>query len=749
MYKWLDFPYKNDVAINGKYLYAVGGFCGLDDGCMSWGSSNPKDIRFIGDEMGSLIICYTDGTEDIIPLVYGYTLWYHSIWEENPAPFFGENTNIELKKLLEDTLCIKGAYDGEKIGVLRIAIRRKPISSVFIKENPDKRGGPVFYGAYICDNDSEDIFSQGKIDVIPKDEFYISHTVSVSEPYPDRCRDALNKICHALHTFEEDFDTAPDRFEYPSEPEEYKISFAGSKLAEIANGVIYHNMINLVARSDDDGFIHTSYRDAPSWRYTGFGPYVLKANSFTHLFYSRDAARAIMTLNSFNHVAKAEAGCGFGNRWMMYYRQQGLKICGVEIPGHFSVMPNEPMIYSHYLSAEAHWPTRYTKELFGEDYRNLGNQETDGHGLMMMANYSVWINSGKDPQWVRDNWKYISEAASWIVWCYDHPELSFVQNGLLYGETEASLDQDSWTMGWTLYSNVPCYLGMLGYAEMAQSIGNVEECKRWSTYAGKIQDGINTDLVENDKWILTRCGFNHDPVPTMLSDYYGYDKQDMPQKWIELSEKSYEDDICETRKYGMFGRGYGSWKGKGSGIGYDHSMITQNALLLDHMEDASRLVNNLSKICYAPRLPEPYIVPEGISVDASKGVLRRQGDLGNLVQLAEAMKCYLLVMGIAPLRNGVLKIMPRLPRQWSVNINNFKVQNTNSIIDMSVTYPASGKQTAEINIKDGENISEIYFRAGPFEIDCKEIQVTLNGTTYICDPVLSGDSKWAWIKLKI
>jgi len=747
MYKWLDFPYKNDESLGGKYLYAIGGYCGLDDGCMSWGSSNPRDVRFIADEMGSLNICYTDGSVDIIPLIYGYTLWYHSIWEENPAPFFGENTDEELKKLLEDTLCIKGAYEGEKIGVLRIAIQEKPIAEISIKDNPDKRGGPVFYGAYICDCDSEEIFSQGKIDVIPEDVFYITHTVSTSDPYPERCRAALEKICYALHTFEEDFAVAPDKFIYPAAPEGYKISFSGSKLAEIASGVVYYNMINLVERSDDDGFIHTSYKDAPSWRYTGFGPYVPKANSFTHLFYSRDAARAIMTLNSFDHVTKAEAGCGFGNRWMMYYNEQGLRLCGEEIPGHFSVMPNEPMIYSHYLSAEANWPTRYTKELFGEDYRNLGNQETDGHGLMMMANHKVWVNSGKNPQWVHDNWKYINEAARWIVWCYDHPELSFVKNGLLYGETEASLDQDSWTMGWTLYSNIPCYLGMLGYAEMAQSIGDTESYAKWSLYAGKIREGIDADLVVNEKWDLTRCGFNHDPVPTMLSDHYGYDIQDMPQIWIERSNKSYEDDIRQTRMYGMFGRGYGSWKGKGSGIGYDHSMITQNALLLDRMEDASALVNNLSKICYAPRLPEPYIVPEGISVDASKGVLRRQGDLGNLVQLAEAMKCYLLVMGVAPVSNGTLKIMPRLPENWNVSVENFKIQNTDSIINMSVTYPENGKQTANVDIQNSKDINEIFFRFGPFPEDCNEAQVTFNGTTHTVVPVLSGDSKWAWIKL--
>ena len=47
-------------------------------------------------------------------------------------------------------------------------------------------------------------------------------------------------------------------------------------------------------------------------------------------------------------------------------------------------------------------------------------------------------------------------------------------------------------------------------------------------------------------------------------------------------------------------------------------MITQNALLLDMMDDANKLVSNLTKLSYAPGLPEPYLVPEGITVDVEK-----------------------------------------------------------------------------------------------------------------------------------
>lgn len=54
-----------------------------------------------------------------------------------------------------------------------------------------------------------------------------------------------------------------------------KGGFEGSErgLLRIASGVLQTNITNLRERTDDDGMIHTSYKDAPSWRYDGFGPF--------------------------------------------------------------------------------------------------------------------------------------------------------------------------------------------------------------------------------------------------------------------------------------------------------------------------------------------------------------------------------------------------------------------------------------------------------------------------------------------
>lgn len=742
--------YQNEACRCGKYLYAVGGYHSTDTGCPAWGTSDPSDIRFIGDHLGDLVITYADGSSDTVPLILGYTLWLHSTWMETPAPFMGEGKDDALAACLMEVLALYGVWDRREKWVLRVALRELPVTAVEVVSNPDKnparpvlsvytvpwgtvedqplkKGAPVFTEAYITDADTLPVLGDDA------SEFFASHTVNPQSLPMDWVTKNLAALCHALHTFDGDFEQAP-AFEIPDDYHVYRVTFTGSPLAEIATGAVYHNMRNLCDRTDPDGFIHTSYHNAPSWRYDGFGPYVLKANSYYDAYYARDCARAILTLNSFGETNKALASCHLGNEYMMAYPRDGVTLGGIPIPGHFSVMCNKPYIYSRLLIHHG-WPTQYTPERFGDECGNLGNQETDGHGLMMMANYASWAAAGKDPAYVRENWNYIRECVKWILWCFDHPELSFVQNDLLYGETEAAMND------YTLYANVPCYLGLLGYVEMATAAGFAEEATLWKTYANRLRGGIDKGLSRGDGWLLEKCGFSHDPVVTMLADTYGYDTADMPADWVARSRAIYSADLAKTVDFGYYGvRG---------GIGYDHSMMTQNALLLDQTADAGQLVESLCRICYAPRLPEPYLVPEGMAIDAEKGIFRRQGDLGNLVQLAEAMKCFHIVTGISPVWGDTVKIMPRLPKGWQVSVKDFSLVNTKAAVDMETAYPADNTQSMTLTLHGEIPAKTLRIRFGPFPKETHEAIVALNGESYAVPTEVCGDATWAWLTVDV
>lgn len=258
---------------------------------------------------------------------------------------------------------------------------------------------------------------------------------------------------------------------------------------------------------------------------------------------------------------------------------------------------NKPLVYSKELRYIG-WATRYTEDRFGEDCDNLGNQETDGHGLMMMAHYCAWENASDKERFIGEHREGIEEAVRWIDWCLKNPEVSFAEDGLLYAESEGGMGD------YTLYCNVPCCLGLYGYAKIAEYHGWKVEAEQWRAMADRMYQAVMAKLSAGGKWDLRHQGFHHDPVVVMMADIFGYDLRDMLVEWRTLSQRTYEDDMARFRGIVIDGEG---------GVGYNSAMMTQNALLQDRVVDYSRLVNNLSRICYAPRLPEPYFVPEGIS----------------------------------------------------------------------------------------------------------------------------------------
>ena len=77
-YNWTELGEMK--AAQGKYLFLLGGTYSPDRGCPEWGSNRDADTFYPGDEGGSIVLFYTDGTKAEIPLIFGYTLWYGSFF---------------------------------------------------------------------------------------------------------------------------------------------------------------------------------------------------------------------------------------------------------------------------------------------------------------------------------------------------------------------------------------------------------------------------------------------------------------------------------------------------------------------------------------------------------------------------------------------------------------------------------------------------------------------------------------------
>ena len=724
-------------------VYLKGGINSVDLGCPAWGTSDSFYMLSIGDSAGQIRITYSDNTQEDIPLLYGYTMWFREIWQTADAPF---STDETAKKLLDASLALAGVWEKgtcpksfpsdlsitltdvlekDKAYYLKIQLKPVPLERIELIPSPDKTGSPV-YELICAEKDGIPVYETDAMNGCNQyRDFLSTHCISAATPVP---KENLNKIRHMLYMFPEDY-IEPVPLDVPTGYDFASIRFSGSNTASILTNELMHNLRQIKEKVGEDGFFHTSSANAPNWNYFGFGTWTPKLGAYYDKLYSRDGGYAILTLLDYGCRELAEKAMNVFHKWLMYYRENDLKIMGKSIPGHWSVMPNQPLIYSTYLVPEANWATQYTQERFGEGYQNLGNLETDGHGLLMLAAARLWKALGRSQSWLKENFCYIREAAEFIVWQLDNPDVSLSKNGLLYAESEAGMND------YTLYCNLPNYLGLLEYAAMAEESGQEQLAEKWRSYAKKLYDAIDFHLSDADhsKWI--QFGFYHDPTPPMFYNICDPLLTKMPPKWRERSIKTYLQESEEMAKKHWFGC---------SAAGYDHCQMTENALLLDFMEDAERLVDNLAKFCYCPKLELPFIVPESCSYDASCGMIRRQGDLGNLVQQAEFLRVAGLLVGVR-FSGETLYIVPRLPKGWQLDSGDLFTGYGGPKCRLQTGCPANGEQKIKITLE--KPVESALFRAGPFPPDTTSATAFVNGEKHSLPLSVSGDRKWGILKL--
>lgn len=289
----------------------------------------------------------------------------------------------------------------------------------------------------------------------------------------------------------------------------------------------------------------------------------------------------------------------------------------------------------------------------------------------------------------------------------------------------------------TMYGNVACCEGVRGYAHMAAEAGLDELARKWRELADRLYGAIVDYFVKDGKWDLNNRGFYHDATLSTMSDISGYDaSRDFDPKWYALSRDTYQEDRQDYIAPSMVGP---------RGVGYDHCIFTKNALLLDKVEDYTVLVENLCKMCYSPRLPDPYVVPECACYSPQKRLFRRQGDLGNLVHQSEAVHTLMTVVGLCQSSRGEVKWIPRLPKGWRVEVDDIPVPGREATARLKCGFPEHGEQRAELTVK-GKGV-EMLVRMGPFDKD-STLFCTVNGKDVPFEREIIGLSAWLRVKLE-
>jgi hypothetical protein len=739
--------FADPLKVSASYLYITGGIDNIDKGSPDWGTTDSRKFRMIGDYAGELRVSYDNQDTDTIPLVYGYTLWFRNGWTNSKEPF---NSNIDARHLLDSTLYLNHIYEDKADYVLRIRLRHSAVNRIDYYDNRLKEGYVKFGKFQLSGVDNENHLpdSLSLIAVSEAEEgFYATHTVDTIQPYPLQVKHNLRRLMYLLYYFDFDHENVTD-VDVPKDYQGPSIVFSGEPEANIISSVFHHNLADQVSRVDTNGLVHESAYKAPSWFYDGFGTWTNvigmgeeKTGSYYECYYTRN--KTIMVLPDLDYIEESNRALALLDKQLMYFPENfpTLQQGGKRIPGHWTVIVNNPLIYSHVLTGVG-WPTQYTFEKFGTHYRDFGNPETDGHGHSMMSHWKTWHNSGRKEEWVHDRWPCLKEAADYILWHLRNPDLSFSKYGLLYAESEAAMND------YSLYCNFPCYLGLLMYAEMADSIGEKESGMRWRSTARNLKDSMEGYFAADDPEygiIWRKVGFYHENILMTFKEYQGFDLTGkLPDDWIKRSLNTYLKERDLQPDY------YGP-----TGLGYDHGVITQTAMMLDRMDEVTKWMRSLAHICHAPRLPRPYIVPECASIDAKRGIIRRQGDVGNGYQQAEIINTILLCAGIDDNIPGILKIMPRLPEKWDMKISDYPVivysngTNYKSRIDMSVSCPEPGSQTVHVKVISGGDLSNVNIRLGPFDPMVEKVRIDMNGrrkADYPC--FISGNKAWTWFVAK-
>ena len=738
----------NNMNIQAKSLYLFGCVNSVDAPHYNWGGVDDFKNQFIGDRGGYFSIKYKSGITDDIPLVFGYTLWWHAGYDASPEPF---RSDPGKHAILDSALCIaNGIQSGTLPYYLRISLRDEPVLEIELKDDSTHVGHPVIDGITfeeITVAQQLDVTRFIKVDggLMPGNisSWLARHSVSSSDPLPARHVSAMRDLSRAIYTFPEDVNTLTvektgkgERNPGLSLP---SVKYTGTVEAEILSNVFLENSMGLLGRVDDStGMLHESAAKAAN--YMGWVGYTPDLEAYYNDAFTR--SHFIPLLANMGFLPKAEKGVDFFHQWIMYFPNSypKLQMGGKPVPGHATVIANKPHFYFDDLNRTT-WPTKFTT-------RDYGNPETDGHGMQMLSTWRTWEKSGKSRAWIEQRWDVINEAAEWILWCLENPGLSFSEHGLLYAESEGGMQVES------LYCNTPCYYGLLSYAEMADVAGKKSTAQRWRAQAERLRLAMDAYFPANlapwgDVWDPQKAGGWGLPVTTVpvveALQLYGYDAiNHLPSGWAERTRHTY--DLQSSKRAARYC--------DPSSLGYGQGFMTESALLLDQMDDASHMTEWMARLCYAPRQPHPYRVPESVILKSDSSMWMRGGDLGNGFQMAEVILTCQILLGIDDYEAKTLKLMPRLPVGWTgLSVKNWPVRVLSSgksemvMLSLNLTCDKES-QSFDLKILVDKPVDSLAFRVGPFPLATKQLKVKMDDKEINVKLFVSGDSKWAWVKRK-
>ena len=698
-----------------------------------YGWADPRDTArrsMIGDERGRIRLNYADGTSQVFPLILGESVWWGQAFYDYQDPF---STDAALRHAFARALRLyppEPVRDGNYVAVIKP--KAVPLRSITVENSPVKNGTLVITGITVESSDTNGLSGATVLTpgVFSPDfaKFADEKPLRPAGQDEEEAQRQLENLKRALYSSDETF-KGPVTLKIPSGYTGPIVSFGGSLYAEVLANAFYYNVEDILSKIDETGMYHTSTKGAISWGgYCGFGTFRRNVGAYYGVAYTRDMGRSLQEITMLGFTNEAERCADWSLKMArLFETRPSLRYKGVVLPRHWGDLANHPRNPSF---------------------------ENDGQGLTTMFIYKLWQRLPGRDAWLRAHWRDVQGLGDWILWQFAHPEISGATNGLLHTTGESGNGS-----GYAPYPDSACMNALRALADMADSIGKTNSAQSWRARADLMQEAIGRGYVINDPkygpvWTLDYANWSYDSSVLgpliFLADYQGFAPQDENDDWRSIDEAAYRRLIDTFRPYQPFGF-------YGKAMGYGQGFVTQSALLLDRMHDATTMLDWDAKEIYDPRFNQfdHFVVSEGVQISPDGRYWYRFGDLGNGVQEGETIKTLRLVIGVDDtlLRQGYggqahgLQFYPRMPYDW----------NEIAVEKYPVVYEASGKmETAflrytlkraghgmKLKISADHDLGIVAMRLGPFEKKPEASDVGINGKPLAHAVILrSGDSWW-------
>ena len=363
----------------------------------------------------------------------------------------------------------------------------------------------------------------------------------------------------------------------------------------------------------------------------------------------------------------------------------------------------------------------------------------------MWGRAMVWHWLGRPRDWNQRHWKATEDSVEWIQWQLDTDTLfPGKRKDVLYTESECAHED------YDIYSSYNCLHGIKLAIRMAEQLGKTETVDRWKVLYARLRQGILDNLVDqtdagpvwhtcaNCEWqdhahklVHLHLATEGDTF-TPLQDYAQGD--DVDRKYLDISRNTY--------RYLMREKNYDCLRM----YGYGQGMMTQAALLLDEMEDATRFMQMLLRHAYLPHLGG-WASPEGIMTHRSgKYYMAVNGYAGQDAHIADSTKAMRLMLGIDDNNPAHLRIIPRFPASWShLATSDFPALTGDRRQKLAYTLQRSTDRQ-EFSLRLERDAGPVSVRLGPLPPDRQIVSAKLNGQPVARHEEQSGDSRWAWIE---